>query len=258
MQNDKHQLYAILKSLRLPGIADNLDARVQEAQDNRLGYIDFLLLLTQDERNQRDNNHVAKLISQAGFGAEKTFEGFDLRFNEKAIEPSLLRDLRTCSFADLGKNIVIAGPPGIGKTHIAKALGHELCRRKKRVIYRKATELLRTLITPKTTYQQEREYKRVLRADLVILDDFALRKYDSREVEALYQIVDDGSTRKVFITTSNRPPQDWLSVFPDPVVGGALLDRMVSGATKLIVKIGRSYRKEGTVEKKQKEGKAKL
>ena len=87
--------------------------------------------------------------------------------------------------------------------------------------------------------------KRCLGAELLILDEFAFRAYSQRETELLYAICDERLTSGSIIVTSNRPPEDWYSVFPDPVVGGAVMDRLVSGAVKLIVTSGRSYRKEG-------------
>lgn len=241
-----HHLKMNLRSLRLPGVLDNLEVRLTEARENQLGYLDFLSLLIQDERSQRDCNQIQKLLRSSRMGLEKTFEGFDFGFNEKAFPKNVLNDLRTCDFVNLGKNIVIAGPPGIGKTHIAKALGHEACRRKKRVFFSKMNSML-TELQKKTNIGYERMLRKVFAADLLILDDFAFRKLQTNEVELLYEIIDERQGIKSTILTSNRPVQDWLGVFPDPVMGGAILDRLVSGAYKLIVsaKEAESYRKEG-------------
>lgn len=180
------------------------------------------------------------------FRTEKTFEGFDFRFNAAAFPQALLRDLATCAFMDLGQNVVIAGPPGIGKTHLAKALGHEACRRKRHVLYKNVYDMFGELSRARTDAHYERLLGRIIKSDLLIVDDFALRKFETKEVEMLYSIVDAREDTKSVILTSNRPCEDWLNVFPDPVVGGAILDRLISGAIKIIVKSAKSFRKEGS------------
>ena len=239
------QVHLQLRSLRMPGIVDNLSVRLAEANEHRLGYLDFLSLLLQDERQQRDNNQMNECLRLSGMGQEKTFEGFDWNFNPQSFPRPFLNDLRTCAFIDEGKNVVLAGPPGIGKTHLAKALGHEACRRKRRVLFRKTHSLFHDLSQASRPERSERLLKNAIRVDLLILDDFAFRRFEPREVDLLYALSDERQSGQAIIMTSNRPTEDWLNAFPDPVMGGAILDRLVSGAYKVIVKQARSYRKEG-------------
>lgn len=242
---NKPQLIDNLRSLRLPGVIDALDERISEANEHELSYMEFLSLLIQDERLSRDNSHIDKLIRQAQFGPIKTFEDFDFSFNPEYLPKKVLMDLRSCSFIDEGKNIVIAGPPGIGKSHIVKAVGYTACRRKISVAYRNTVKMLQYLQSQ--TYERllQKEYKRLINCELLILDDFALRKYSAKEAEIIYSIVDERQGIRSVMLTSNRPTEDWFHAFPDQVVGGALLDRLVSGAMKLYVKSrAKSYRKK--------------
>lgn len=241
-----HDLIADLKRLRLPGMADNLDRRTLEAEETKLGYLEFASLLVQDEISSREGNSFQKRLKTAGFSSRMTFEHFDFDFNAAVFPAPTLRDLSSCRFIEGRRNLVIAGPPGIGKSHIAQALGHEAARRGLDVVFFKTHKLIDRL-APEALSSRRAQLliKRCLDAGLLILDDFAFRSYSQRETELLYMICDERLSQGSIIATSNRPPEDWFSVFPDPIVGGAVMDRLVSGAVKLIVTSGRSYRKEG-------------
>lgn len=243
---DKAQLINNLRCLRLPGIIDTLDNRVSEANEHEMSYLDFLSLLVQDERLSRDNSLTQKLIRQAQFGQIKTFEDFDFSFNSQHLPKNLLNGLRGCDFISSGQNVVIAGPPGIGKTHIAKAVGHSACRRRLSVAYRNTVKMLQYLQRQQNERLLQMEYKKLIGSQLLILDDFALKKYTPKEAEIIYAIIDEKESGKSIMITSNRPTEDWFHAFPDPVIGGALLDRLISGAMRLYVKsMARSYRKVG-------------
>jgi len=239
-------LAADLKRLRLPGMADNLDRRTREAEESKLGYLEFAALLIQDEVASRDSNSFQKRLKTAGFATRMTFESFDFEFNGAVMPAPLLRDLSSCRFVDQRRNLVIAGPPGIGKSHIAQALGHEAARRGVDVVFFKTHKLLEKLAPDRLSARRSQLLtKRCIDAGLLILDDFAFRAYSQAETELLYAICDERLAEGSIVVTSNRPPEDWFAVFPDPIVGGAVMDRLVSGAVKLIVTSGRSYRKEG-------------
>jgi DNA replication protein DnaC len=239
----RHQLEEQLRRLKMPGLSQALELRLAEAREHELGHLEFLALLIGDEMASRENSMLAKRIKDAGFGMEKTFEGFDFRFNAEALPTATLRDLATCHFIGQRQNLVIGGPPGIGKSHAVKAIGHEACRRGYRVLFRSTQRLLRDL-SANSAERAERELNRAVKVDLLILDDFAFRKLDQKEAELLYVLAEERLGKASTVLTSNRPPQDWYAIFPDPVVGGAILDRMVSAAIKIITTKGRSYRRE--------------
>lgn len=240
------QIPGILKQLRMPGMAASLDLRLKEAKENNLGHIEFLQLLLQDELINRETNLLSKKLKTGGFSNRMTFETFDYRFNEEALNPQTIRDLATCHFVDQHRSLVICGPPGIGKSHISQAIGHEVCRRGGDALFMKTQILLEELTNESYPRRAARLWKNIKNFDLLILDDFGFRRYDTKESEILYSLADFRLGCHSTIITSNRPAQDWYGVFPDPVIGGAILDRLVSGAIKLIVEKAKSYRKSGS------------
>ncbi|MDP3179319.1 MAG: IS21-like element helper ATPase IstB [Spirochaetaceae bacterium] len=242
----KTDLSGDLKRLRLPAMADNLDLRAREAEEAKLGYLEFAALLVQDELASRESNSFQKRLKAAGVASKMTFETFDYDFNSVVLPAQVVRDLASCRFIEQRRNLVLAGPPGIGKSHIAQALGHEAARRGLDIVVFKTHKLLERLGPDRLSARRSQLLmKRCQAAGLLILDDFAFRPYTQMETELLYTLSDERLGEASIIVTSNRPPEDWFSVFPDPIVGGAIMDRLVSGAVKLIVTSGRSYRKEG-------------
>jgi len=241
----RHHLANDLKRLRMPGMLETLEMRIREATEGNFGYLEFFQLLVQDEIANREANNLAKRLKTADLSTRYTFESFDFRFNARVLPAQTLRDLATCHFLDRNANIILCGPPGIGKSHIAQAIGHEVCRRGSEAMFTKTHKLLESLLDKEYPRRATRLWKRVRSAGLLILDDFGFRRYDTREAELLYAICDERLGSGSIILTSNRPAEDWYSVFPDPVIGGAVLDRLASAAIKLIVEKGRSYRREG-------------
>jgi DNA replication protein DnaC len=244
----KDDLITELKRLRLPAMADNLDMRTSQAEASKLGYLEYTQLLVQDELASRESNSFQKRLKSAGVSNRMTFETFDFEFNNAVLPAQTIRDLASCRFIDQHRNLVLAGPPGIGKSHIAHAVGHEAARRGLDVVVFKTHKLLERLTPDRfSTKKSQILMKRCINAGLLILDDFAFRLYTQQETELLYTISDERLSEGSIVITSNRPPEDWFSIFPDQIVGGAIMDRLVSGAVKLIVTSGRSFRKEGTL-----------
>lgn len=240
-----HHLNEKLKKLRIPGMMNNLELRASEARDNNLGFVEFFSLLVQDEILNREANNFDKRMKAAGFGIQRTFEEYDYNFNSDIFPAKMVRDLATCRFIENKQNLVIAGPSGIGKTHITKALGHEMCRRGYDVLFKKTNDLVNKLNDYSS--KADRLLKKCVNADVLILDDFAFRKIDQKESEILYTLVDERLGRLPILITSNRPPQDWYGCFPDPVIGSAILDRLVSGAIKIIVDRGMTFRSKNGI-----------
>jgi DNA replication protein DnaC len=248
--NMNHHVTTHLKRLKMPAIASNLELREREAREGNLGYIEFLSLILGDEIASREANILAKRLASGSISSRHTFETFDFRFNNEAFPSQTLRDLATCCFIERNQNLILCGPPGIGKTHIAHALGHEVCRRGSEAMFFKTHKLLEQLLDPSYPRRVDRLWKRCLTAKLLILDDFGFRRYDTKESELLYELSDERLGKAATVVTSNRPSEDWYGIFPDPVIGGAILDRLVSGAVKMVIERARSFRKERKIDEK--------
>jgi len=244
--NMKHHLINNLKRLKMPAVSENLEIREREAKEHNMGYLEFLSLLLQDEIANRESNILAKRIQSGNLDPRMTFESFNFKYNAEVLPSQTVRDLSTCHFIERNQSVVLCGLPGIGKTHIAHAIGHEICRRGYDAMFFKTHKLLQILNDKTRPRRVARLWKNCLHSKLLILDDFGFRRYDTEECEMLYSIADERLGKQSTIITSNRPVEDWYGVFPDPVIGGAILDRLVSGAIKLIIEKGKSYRKKGT------------
>lgn len=241
MNIDPH-LTGQLKTLRLGGFIESLDLRLKQAEQEDLDYLSFLQLMVQDEIERRQARKLTQRLSRASFEEQKTLEDFDFSFNPK-IKRSLVRNLSRCLFIEKKEHIVICGPAGVGKTHLAEALGHEACRRGYDVLFVKSIKMFRSLHAARADHSWEKRIKRFLRPRLLILDDFGLTALTATQAEDFYEIVTERHLRSSMIITSNRPPQDWVALFPDPVMANSALDRLSHHAHHIIIEGGESYRK---------------
>jgi len=239
--NEKAQLKTQLKSLKLSGILDNLDLRLMEAQSNQLAYSEFLASILADELEARDTNKLNRLLAQARMGVHKTLESFDFSFNPAPHAPQI-RELATCRFMDKAENIFFLGSTGTGKTHLAKAISHQACRKHFSVRFYSFFQFFSELENASLNHQTEKLIKQLIKVDLLVIDDFGFKSIDQSAAEALYAIVDARYQSKSIILTSNRDMTDWLDIFPDPVTANAIMDRLAHNAHQIIME-GNSYRK---------------
>jgi len=240
--NLDHYLKEQLKTLHLSGFLQTLDLRLQEAQKASLGYLEFFQLLIQDEIERRETKKLNLRLTKASFEEEKTLEGFDFSFNPK-LNTKLIRDLGNCVFIEKREHILLYGSAGVGKTHIAQAMGHQACRMGYAVLFTKAIKLFRFLLAGRADNSWEKRMKKYLAPDLLIIDDFGLSALTPMQAEDFYEIVTERHLKSSMIITSNRPPQDWISLFPDPVMANSALDRLAHHAHHLIME-GDSYRRK--------------
>ena len=246
---DRH-LAGQLRILKLGGFMETLELRIAQAQKDELSHMAFLTLMVQDEIERREARKLAVRIQKASFEEQKTLEGFDFSFNHR-IKRGVVADLATGLFVEKGEHVLLYGPAGVGKTHLAQALGHEACRRGFSVLFVKAAKMFRHLFASRADQSWERQVRKYLHPDLLIIDDFGLTAFTPIQAEDIYEIVAERHLKSSIIITSNRPPQDWVALFPDPVMANSALDRLSHHAHHIMIDGGESYRRTLSPKTKQ-------
>ena len=234
-----HHLEEALRSLKLFGMLDTIEARLAQATAGEVGHVELLQALCEDEVSRRDTAGTERRLRNAHFEQHTTIEEFDFSFNPK-IPAAQIRDLSTLRFIDAGESVILHGPVGVGKSMIAQALGHQACRRGHHVAFIKTSRLLADLAGGHADRTWETRLKRWARPGLLILDDFAMRDFTLTQADDLYEVITERGARPV-IYTANRQASDWYSLFPNPVVAESILDRVVNSAHHVHMD-GKSFR----------------
>lgn len=228
--------------LRLFNIKQSLEERMKQAQQDALGYGEFLALILQDELQIRLAKQIATKIKAAQFEEEKTFESLDSKIFPDIIQ-RLLREVRSLGFLLDKKNVIIMGPTGTGKSHVAQALGFQACRQGKSVRFIRANQFYRLLHAARADDTWEKKFKYFMRQDVVIIDDFGLKSLDHQQADDLYELIAERHNKGGLIFTSNRRVDAWVKLFPDPVMSNAALDRLANTSYQIVLE-GESYRKK--------------
>ena len=230
-----------LKALRLSGILETLDVRNRQAIEDKLSYVEFLERLLEDEVERRSQKQLALRLRRASFTSEKTLEGFDWSFNPNINRQQIL-DLATGQWIERKECVLIVGPSGVGKSHLAQALGQEACRRGFDVIFTPVVKMLAHLHGGRADGTYERRLAGYLRTDLLVLDDFGLRALRATESEDFYEVISGRYEKASTLVTSNRDYKEWPEAFGDnPLLASAGLDRLAHRAHLLTI-TGASYR----------------
>ena len=237
---DIHQLETKMRMIKLSGMVETLDMRLAQAQKEGLAFTQFLEILLEDEVQHRTNRKLASRIIRAHFEEDKSLEGFDFNFNPK-LPTQYIRELATCQFIERKESVILCGPVGVCKTHLAQALGHQACRSGYNVLFMKTNRLLADLGGGRADETWEKRIQHYLKPNLLIVDDFAMKEFTKTQAEDLYELIDRRYHTSSLIVTANRAPKDWYPLFPNPVIAESALDRLVSCA-HMITLTGKSYR----------------
>lgn len=238
---NNNQTIEKLKQMRLGAMAS---LHLQHIKDNRLESLtadEYLALLTDHEWDHRQNRKIDRLLSQANFRQKANLTDVNYTQNRN-LDKNMFTRLGTLDFMNRKENIILTGASGVGKSYLAQALGHEACMMGYRTIYSNTARLFKKLKLSKMDGTYLKELKKLLKADLLILDDFGLQAFDNHARETLMDIIDDRYNKSSTILSSQIPVSAWYDIIGEGTIADAILDRIVNSSHRIDLK-GESMRK---------------
>jgi DNA replication protein DnaC len=235
------ELKALLRQVKLGRCLDTLPERLALARTAGMGHAEFLELLLADEVTRRETSSALVRARAAGLEPTMCLENWD---DSAAVTYDRQTWAELCSlrFIDGGHNVVIMGPVGVGKTFLASALGHAAVRRRYGVHFERCDRMLRRLRASRLDNSHDAEVRKLLRVDLLIIDDFALQPLDAADTADVYELIVERHRSAATVVTSNREPVEWLGLMADPLLAQSAIDRLQSAAYELVLE-GESYRR---------------
>jgi len=230
----------LIKALKLPAVGREYPSLARQARDEGWAYEDFLRDLLEAELHQRQDRAAARCLREARFPDTKTFDQLEWDALQ-GISRAKIRELATCEYLEQGEDVVIAGPIGTGKTHLAIALGVEAARRRQRVVFSRAADLVRSLLEARDEKTLTRLHRRYQRVSLLLIDELGFVPFNRAGGELLFNLLSERYERRSTIVTTNLAFSEWVQVFGDEKLTTALLDRLGHHAHVLTTK-GSSYR----------------
>jgi DNA replication protein DnaC len=223
-----------LKRRRLGGLLPTLPDRAAHARQGKLSHVEFLELLLQDEIDRRNSQGLALRLAAAGFEELVSYEQI-VWATPVSYDRARVRDLLTLQWLTEHENVIFCGPVGVGKSFLAQALGHSACRAGHRVRFSKVAKLLQALLQSRADNSFDRELRGWLAPDVIILDDFGLRKLTAQQSSDFYDVLVERDKHAATVITSNRAVDEWVALFDDPILANSALDRFAHRAHQIVM-----------------------
>ncbi len=238
---NKNQTVEKLKSMRLHAMANMYQHHLQNNLYSDATADEYIGLLTDHEWEERQNNKIQRLLKQAGFRQKASIADIDYS-NARNLEKNMFQRLSSLDFVSKKENIILTGASGVGKSYLAQALGHQACLMEIKTQYHITSRLFNRLKLAKVDGTYDKELKKLIKVDLLILDDFGLQAFDNYARNALMDIIEDRFSNKSTIVSSQIPVSTWYDIIGEGTIADAVLDRLVNSSHRIDLK-GESMRK---------------
>jgi len=234
------QTLAFLNTLSLKGVVNSLDEVISDAEVRKDSYITFLNIVLNTEIAYRIKRRVERNMVGAHFPVIKKMDTFDFG-RVKGIGKSEVVNLLDCRWIDNQENVLFFGPPGIGKTHLSIALGVVAVEKGYKVCFERITNLIKLLKTAEIQKTSEYRIKRIMKSDLIIIDEIGYTPIEKREANLFFNLISETYEKASIIVTSNKSFKSWAEMMGDSVMTTAMLDRLLHHA-RVFTLDGESYR----------------
>jgi DNA replication protein DnaC len=234
------ELKTLLRRVKLGRCLDTLPERLALARTGAMGHAEFLELVLADEVERRERTSAEQRSRAAGLDATMTLDRWD-EDAKVTYDRKIWRELTSLRFVEAGHNALIMGPVGVGKTFLATALGHAAVRRRFTVHFERGDRLLKRLRASRLDNSHDAEMRKLIRLDMLIIDDFALQALDALDTADVYELIVERHRAAATVVTSNREPIEWLGMMADALLAQSAIDRLKSAAHELVLD-GESYR----------------